>query len=400
MRKYKIQPNYILAILFLAFVLYFFANNLHIIEDVLIKNPQSTIEKSIANKIDDANIKIKAINTAYSQNAHLKYSFINLNGFAHLAMGQRTMNDVIKLKNGYLATPREKATDLMQKNGEKTVKLYNDLKSKGIEFLWVQTPGKICEYDKQLPESFNDFSNENINSYLSVLKSNKVPYMDLREEIRKDGLDYYSCFYKTDHHWTLDTAFYAAGKITNVLNKNYRCNIDTYYFDKLNYLSIKYSDWFLGSLGKRVGNIYGSTDDVFVLLPNFSTNLTISLPYEKKILTGTFEDTIIHANQVETKEYFNLNPYAVYYGTDIPLTVQQNHNVSTNKKILIVKDSFMLPVCAFLSLGVSELDTMDLRKYTKESLVAYVEREHPDIVIFSLNPSILIDDQYFKRLGV
>ena len=400
MKKFKIQSNHILAILFLVFIFFFFFANLHIVGDALRTKPSEIKDASAAKSEPSVEEVIKSVNALYNTDAYLKYQYINLNGVARVVMDQRTMNDVVKLNNGYLALPVLNATKLMEDHAAKTVALYQYLASKGIDFLWAQTPGKICKYDKQLPESVSDYSNENIDTYLDILKSNHVPLIDFREEMKKDKTDYYACFFKTDHHWTLDTALYASNKLVKELNRLYDCNIDTHYTDKENYKTISYPSLFLGSLGKRVGNVYGSTDDFDLLLPKFDTNITLSLPDEKREVKGTFAETIVRMHQVDKKDYFNLNPYAVFYGYDHELSIQRNHNMHTAKKVLLVKDSFMLPVSAFLTLSISELDTIDLRKYTKETLVSYIEREQPDIVVFSLNPSVLVDGEYFNRLGV
>ena len=54
------------------------------------------------------------------------------------------------------------------------------------------------------------------------------------------------------------------------------------------------------------------------------------------------------------------------------------------KKILIIKDSFSLPVYSFLSLGIKEVRAIDMRLFD-ENVVEYAAAYNPDLVILMYN---------------
>ncbi|MEL7657239.1 MAG: hypothetical protein AAGU75_15185, partial [Bacillota bacterium] len=80
------------------------------------------------------------------------------------------------------------------------------------------------------------------------------------------------------------------------------------------------------------------------------------------------------------------NRYAVYHGDNAELEFI-NHNVKRGK-LLIVKDSFGLPVYSFLSLGVHEVRALDVRLF-KDSVAEYAKKYNPDIVVILYNADCL-----------
>ena len=52
----------------------------------------------------------------------------------------------------------------------------------------------------------------------------------------------------------------------------------------------------------------------------------------------------------------------------------------TDKKVLIIKDSFCDTMAPFLALGIRNLMTLDVRHFTG-SVKAYIDEHKPDVVI-------------------
>ena len=87
-----------------------------------------------------------------------------------------------------------------------------------------------------------------------------------REEIEKEGSDIPELFFNTDHHWKPSTALWAAGVISGKLSETVEgYSYDESIYDPDNYKTKTYKDWFLGSLGRRVGTLYGGVDDFDVI---------------------------------------------------------------------------------------------------------------------------------------
>ncbi len=81
------------------------------------------------------------------------------------------------------------------------------------------------------------------------------------------------------------------------------------------------------------------------------------------------------------KDSIYTNRYAAYFGGDYPEVIIKNQIETNGKKVLIIKDSFALPVGAYLSTVVEELVMLDIRYNTMEDIQSYVLEYQPDIAI-------------------
>lgn len=341
----------------------------------------------------------EGINSILTENK----AFIELNGGFQRLIGRRVIDDaddhytMVKLDNGALTftypEANQQSQEVLAQSAENTILFNQFLSEQGIPLLYIQAPAKIDPYDKQLPLGVSDYTNENGEAYLQALAENGIPVLNLTEEIRAGGLDHYSLFFKTDHHWTPEGAFWSFGRICELLNQDFGFQIAKEYYDLANYQSQAYPQYFLGSQGKRIGQIYSGLDDINLISPKFETQLTFSLPYHGITKSGTFLETVIDKSHIETKDLYNKNPYAMYTGGDFPINIITNDKQS-EKKILMVRDSFGCAIVPFLSLVCQELDVIDLRYYTDQSLMSYVETTQPDLVIIMYNPSAYHKDLY------
>ncbi len=320
-----------------------------------------------------------------------EHAYIELNTMFETAMGKTVFTDasntVVKLENSYLAS-------ITSQNGE--VALYAEnllelqafLEEKDIDLLYVQTPYKISAEDTQLVTGLENYANENADAYLAAI-AGEVDYIDLRQEMQDDGVSHYDFFFKTDHHWTPEAAFWAFGTLAETLNSSYGFAIDPSYYDIDNYTVTVYQDWFLGSQGKRVGTWVAGVDDISLITPNFETDFVFEIPASDIYKTGDFTETMIDYSNIETKDYWDLSAYHAYTGGDYPLNIMINNLNPDGKKVLLVRDSFSCAFAPFLALGCSQLDCIDLRYYKEESLMDYIDQNNYDMVIIMRNPSTL-----------
>jgi hypothetical protein len=342
---------------------------------------------------------LKKIDQKSADYVALKNEFIKMNGLLQKSMGKKTVNDldtdntVTKLNNGYLTFTAEKIETA--KVSDNLISFNNYLKEKSIPLLYVQAPAKISKYDNKLPIGVEDYLNLNADNFLSQISKSKVDFIDIREKMHSENIDQYELFFKTDHHWKPEGAFYAFQKVAEKLNNDYDFNIDSQYTDFNNYDIKTYKDWFLGSQGKRVGPSYAGVDDISLIYPKFKTDLVFEVPSKQLVKKGSYLESIIDYSKVEQKDLWNNNPYAMYTGGDYPLNIIKNNTIK-DKKILLLRDSFGCAFAPFLSMACNELDIIDLRYYNSENLKEYISKTNPDIVLFLYNPGMLGNEAMFK----
>lgn len=332
----------------------------------------------------------EGIETSLTESFWLKEKYIDLYGLVECLLGRSYIRDV----NPSLVVVKDNHEQLQfltfsadyTEEVEKIDKLNKILQKSNTPLLYVQTPLKIIEGFTQLPSSVQDWSTENTDKLLRSLEDKGVDYLDLRQSIIEDGLNLEELFYKTDHHWTTHTAFWAMEQVVEKLENEYGMvlDIEKNYTDISNYKATEYPNSFLGSQGRRVGRFYAGVDDYTLLTPLFDTNYNVEIHKSDSVTTyeGDFEETIIKANLLDENESVYTNRYAAYFGGDYPEVRIENRNKAAGHKVLIIKDSFALPFSAFLSTMFAETRLLDLRYYDADKLESYIEEYNPDVVLF------------------
>jgi len=264
-------------------------------------------------------------------------------------------------------------------------KIHTELKALGLPFVYVQAPYKLEPGKQQLPYNIQEYGNDNADRLLKGLQELNIDHYDLREDFFNQGWTANELFYKTDHHWTIPSALMATNLLAEFLNQNYAMNMEQANFETERFLFEEFPDFFLGSLGKRVGEQYSGVDSFTLVTPNFDTEYTVSIynygSWQEK--QGNFSEAILVHEYLDPEAPIETNRYAAYNG-DHEIIRIKNHTITEGKKILMIKDSYGLPIYSFLSLGVSEITALDLRLF-KGSVADYAKEYKPDLILYIFN---------------
>lgn len=336
----------------------------------------------------------KKSETIFNDNIYLKNSYVDTYGFIQKILQREYVEDSNDRTRDVIKTKEKMLTFIQKKEDMETratnIALLNQkLEEEKIPFIYIQAPYKIRKVE-DLPNGITDYANENANVLLDKLEENKVNIVDLRKVF--STMDIKEQYFTTDHHWKIQTAFKATNYISEIMNEKYDFAIDNFYMDLNHYQVINQKGKYLGSIGKRIGKYYIGTDDFEYIIPDFKTNLVMHKGEEEKV--GTFEETILAKNLLEEDE-IRENKYASYFGGDYAEVILKNEENLSDKKILMIQDSYGLPFSAFLSLRVRELRTIDLRHF-EGSEIEYIQQYHPDIVCMMYNPSSFYIEKNFK----
>ena len=276
------------------------------------------------------------------------------------------------------------------KHVESLVNFNYFLQKKNIHLFYVQIPGKVCKNDVLAPKYH--IANENADRLLSGLKRSGVAYVDLREEIHRQGLSHHDLFFKTDLHWKPETGLWAAKIIAERLNDFFDFDIETSLYDLDRYDCQIYGD-FLGSIGRARTLAVAKLEPFTFLFPKFDTDLTIKILSRAIEKRGDFRviyDQEHLENVLQEKKPYKKDYYSVYfYGATPMISVHNNLLEHKNDKILIIRDSFGCVLAPFLALGVKDVDTIDIRVWRSNfrgSVRSLIEKNLPNVVIVAYYP--------------
>ncbi len=319
-----------------------------------------------------------------------KDALVTLNGGVQRLLGRREVNQRYRLDNGQMTYIIPELD--MEPIAQNTVDFARALEERDIPFLYVNLLFKVDETDKQLPPGVEDFSNENADRFLAILRREGVDCLDLRELEKAEGLEHYSLFFPTDHHWTPETGLWASNRIAAALEaRDPSLVADLSCMELENYDREVREGVFLGSHGRRVGEWYAGADDLSILTPRFETRLRFSVPELELVREGSFEETMLFPEKLEETDRMHSAAYDVYTGGEYGLLRVENLLGGNGKRLLVLQDSFSLVVIPFFSLGYERVDYLDLRLWDGD-LLAYIDETEPDMVLVLYNPGALEDN--------
>ena len=310
-----------------------------------------------------------------------KKGFVELNGAFCRTVGRRLCNGVAKTDGGLLV--KKSAPRLLGQDAS-VVRFANWLRAKGIEYAYVQLPAKMDLGTEMCPPCMVHSAYRTIDALLREMAQGGVETMDLRPDLAANPDLVRRFFYRTDHHWNNDAVFHSFVRIAARLGH-----------------SVKEDDWtrtvvprcFLGSEGRRTGRLFSGLDDMILYCPKFKTQMSLDIPSAHVHVAGNFLRTNMrNASRIRPGEVNERAYSQAYVGEVAPIARHRNPRAPVRRKVLVIGDSFVRPLEAFLSTVVTDLCVVDPRRYRKGTIADCVRSFKPDIVLQMQNPSALTSD--------
>lgn len=330
------------------------------------------------------------------------YPFVNVNGLYQNLMQRNYMydadseNDTIKTTRGQLASVSSSVSKKKMKASVAELAETRDrLSAQGIPLLYVQAPGKLGFSEEGPMPGLENNTYQKLNDFLAELDKADIDHVDTREWMSgPDG------FYDTDHHWTTETCFDIAAGLGRLLNSEYGFNIDEAALDASNYKFETHKDAFLGAEGRRTGRYYAGLDDFTVITPAFETDFHVEIESKEtghSERDGSFEDTIMDGTKDTVHYSFDDSAYYAYWGGDYGRAEAVNNNINDDSSIVVIKDSYGIPVTAFLTNMFHKVNVIDIRYYESDKKIRDVIAEaDPDMVMFIYGSGYLGKKKMFK----
>ena len=267
--------------------------------------------------------------------------------------------------------------------------------------LFVAAPDRYDYRKAPIPSGYpvDVISPRNMDELLLDLRFLLVDTLDLRYSSlaawpRED------LFYRTDSRWTTQAAFEAFRTIVTELEEKHNLSLDPrkFYRNPENYRVITYPQHFLGNFGKSTGIPFsGGLEDFSFALPNFETSFQVRSGSWRA--EGPFDASVInmkHLAEPDPRKSSNL--LNIYLDGERSAYDIRNLSLADAPRILIIGDSFFIPVAAYLAPACSQVTMLSISADTPEDIEEHVLEHQYDCIIIAYNSASIKDEAfpYFK----
>lgn len=265
----------------------------------------------------------------------------------------------------------------------------------GASFLYLNCIDIFNEDENAFGDIPMNNLNHRSNAFLYALQGYGIEYMDVRKVLMASGLAPSLYSYRTEPHWTVEACFEVYAALVGRLNEQGgHIDPEGFYTSPYSFKRIEYPASYLGKIGKIVGAPYSGYDDFTLMLPAYETDFTMSFEeYRNRMVRGDFASVLLDTRWVERDDPYENDAYCTYLTEVYPYRKIVNNKMPDGAKVLVLGDSFMLPVTAFLATAVQEVHLLSPYSlpYGADTLITYLEENDFDHVVIGFNPGTLND---------
>lgn len=248
----------------------------------------------------------------------------------------------------------------VNKNVEKINKIYDKyLSNSNAYYVIIPDKNYYLENDEHLKIDYikmKEIFNKNINS--------NIKYIDIWNDLKLDS------YYRTDLHWKQEEILNVANTIKDNMslqNKNTEYNKE--------YIGEYYGTYY-GQLSSNA-----SPDNIYVLR-NATIDNCVTYNYEKKEYNKIYD-----YKSTQDK-------YDIYLSGATPIIEIINENSSTNKELLMFRDSFGSSLAPLLIDNYSKITLIDIRYISSSILENYIEFKNQDVIF--IYSTLILNQNIFK----
>ncbi len=298
--------------------------------------------------------------------------FIKVKSSFELALGNNRLNGVYFGKDMYLlediTTPEQSTITATYDALNKFRTSYPDVSA---SFLLAPTSANILNHNLPVFASTQN-QNEYMDSFFSTIEGYGFISIDVRGpfELFKESEQ---LFYRTDHHWTSHGAYLAYLTIKEVLSLS----------NDVSYEPLTVKTDFRGTLASKSGFTNGLNDSIVIYMPTNTKAYSNSVIFYSDSKQKTTQFYVL--NNLETKDM-----YTVFGGSNHPLYTIETP-IDSDKRLLLIKDSYANSLIPFLSQDYSFIAVVDPR-YFYEDISSIMDSYDITDVMFIYNANTLFND--------
>lgn len=307
--------------------------------------------------------------------------WINLKVNTERALGRTEINDVYLGSDGYFferKTESDIDEDQVAYNLDCYRKFVDGLTEQGINAYVTLAPISVMINEDKLPFLADEYDFDRICD--AAVRELDERFIELRPVLRMHSDEY--LYYRTDHHWTSDGAYYA-----------YRAIAEKFGFtplEKSEFTTLDVTDNFFGTVIARL-NIKTEPDTIKRYDPKDTKLGGITITYN---MTDTVKDTFYDESKLTVYD-----KYAYFLGGNDPY-LEITTGADSGRVLFLVKDSYANCLIPFLACHFDKIYVVDLR-YFNAHTISFISNSCTDVTdaLALYNVSGFAQDRYLIKLA-
>ena len=321
----------------------------------------------------------------YADQFVLRDEFLKLYTKSQILSNKTKVRDYFVYEDKWiLESPDVYIEDSKIKESTEIINKYaKELSESGKDVYYISTPYKTNVLKYMYPKYIDsNISTDNKDRFLANLNKDYMTVVDLSKDFteRFDREKLESLYFKTDHHWNSLGAYEGFKTIVESINKNSNENIEIKDEDYDTY--VLNNKPFSGSYNLNLYQVISKDEEVPYVYRKGSENYELRKSYDGTWFAPTETREVI-ARFVNEDEL----TYAGSYTYDDHYYQLLNPNALTDKKVLVIRDSYNAAMSWLLADIFKEVEVVDPRHTAAVNLTSkeIIDRSSADVVLFMYN---------------
>lgn len=231
--------------------------------------------------------------------------------------------------------------------------------------------------DTENQAKIHSSSQEDTFAYIFGHLDSSIKQVPVLETLKKHNSEY--LYFKTDHHWTADGAYYAYQELMNVKGKE-AAPLSSYTRQEF--------DGFVGtfySYSEMSDSLKSNPDTVVAYTPSCNDMIYVDskgVEHNWKVIA-------------DASDYAEGSKYFCFIGGDQPYSRIDNPNITDGSSCVVIKESYGNAFVPFLVNSYQTVHVVDYRYYTG-NLINFVKTNNIQDVIYINNANALIESAVSK----
>lgn len=302
----------------------------------------------------------------------LKDFWVGVKSDLEKSLGKKEYNGVYLGKDDYLLQDFKEPDEESFRSKLEAINTFGAATPK-IHKYFMLVPNSVAILEDKLPAHVSPAQEKEWLARVRESLDKSIEFIDVYGTLQAKREQY--IFYKTDHHWTTQGAFYAYQKLIKATGQVPHT--------KDFYQAQQVTDGFYGSLYSRAGIKDVTPDSIEVYIPEKKQSCRVE--YFDEEGKGKTANSLYNLDNIKQKD-----KYSLFLDGNHPL-VKITTKSPNQKKLLIIKDSYANCLIPFLTSHYSQIFVVDLRYYY-DSLIDLIKRNHIRDMLLLYNINTFFED--------